>query len=220
MTTHSACFGLAALALFAGSAAAQLSVGGTHFHPSHASATAGQSYALSSHTGVGAPLDTLSSGWSNSAGTFVGTVNSWVYGNGGGSTFVYQFVIDPAGTGTLGRATFNGDWALFTIASAGSDSSGTGPVNGNPAWLQHALGGIGIQWTDQQLTGAVGLAPGTHSALVWFHTDASLWQTGQAAVLATGTQAGASVLVPLIPTPSTGVAALLGIGLLASRRRR
>jgi hypothetical protein len=217
VTLRSTFIGAAVLATCAAGASAQLVVGSFQFHPNHASATAATSYTMSAHTGLGAALDSLSSPWSS--GGFSGTVNSWVYDNSGGRTFVYRFDVDGGSTHSLGRATLDGAWNLFLISSAGADSTGSGPVNGNPAWLQHGVGGIGIQFTDILLPGATGINAGADSALVWFHTNATAWQIGNAAAIGSGAAANSFALVP-IPAPSVAVAGLLGLGLLASRRRR
>jgi hypothetical protein len=202
------------------SSAAAFGPGQTVVHPSHMFAGALTTYSIGAHPGVGAPLATLNSSWSNTAGSFLGTIDSWVYSNAtGGLTFVYQINMDVAGERLLGRATMDGDWALFTIHGVGSDGSGSGAVNGSPAWFDHDPSGVGMQFKDQLVPGALGLAPATNSALLWLDTSASLWQTGTAAFLDSGTIASGDVLVPLIPAPGAGMTALLGLAMMSRRRR-
>lgn len=204
-------------------AANPLGVGEQRFHPDHDAATPANSYTLGAHTGVGAAIASMTSAWSDGP-DFFGTLDSWVYNNaGGGLTFVYQFTVDQNSSvlHPVSRATFDGGWDLFQISDAGADSSGTGTLSGNPAWLDHYVGSLGIQFTDSVgLDDATGLANGTNSSLIWFETNANLYQIGNVGLINFGHSAGASAFIVAIPLPGVGLMGLAGLGMVAGIRRR
>lgn len=178
---------------------------------------------------AGGLLASLSGAISND---FTGVVDSYVYAlNGvdgsGGLGFVYRISLAAGSNSGLVRGSLAPTgWAPVTIADAGSNESGastqvggSGWTDGDPYFIERDFTTSAPAW--QFRVGALGtrLDAGNSSALVWFETDATVWQRSEIDLLDSGLSGESPVLAP-IPAPAAIGLGAFGLALLGHNRRK
>jgi hypothetical protein len=152
---------------------------------------------------------------------FNGTLYSQVFtgttGNTlGGLSFAYLLVNNATSANALERLTING-YAGFQTDVTFDASITPGSLAPVAADRSFGAGDVVGNFFGADAPGYSPLNPGTQSAVVIIHTDAPSWTTTIASVI-DGLTAQVPTYAPAVPTP--GAAGLLGLGFVASARRR
>ena len=199
---------VAAFAMFAvaGAQAAIIGPGGAAFTPAGTPAASGVPQTAIQNSPYVTP-------------TFSGSLFSAAYSNvagnpfPGGWTFVYQITNAAGSQNSIERLTVNGFAGFLTDVTWSSTLPGLAPVAvdrsiGAGDVVGYFFGGFAPGYST--------ITPGSNSAFLLIHTNATAAQLNIASVI-DGYTANVPAWAP-VPTPGSG--ALLGIGLLASARRR
>lgn len=166
---------------------------------------------------------------------FTGTVNSGVYyvngsDNSGGLGFAYQINLAGNSANRLVRASLSSAlWQFASIIDAGSDQSGNSTAaTGNTVWSdgdpyfieREATLGLPA-WNFRFGNDGTRLDAGQSSAWVWFETDTMFISNGGTISLLDGGTTGAArvLTVGAIPSPTAASLSLIGLAMLALRRR-